>query len=285
MPRCLPREPEAKRWVFTWNNYGAEDFAALKVVIGEYCSYSVVGEERGANGTPHLQGYLHCADKYRLTALKDRFSRSAHFAVARGSAHSNKVYCTKDGVYWEHGVCPGKPPSKSRDELAREWKGAFAGGRAGLELFGESNPGVYLWSRHTLLRNSLSSAAPVVRPDIRVEWIYGRPGVGKSRLAHARLPDAFVKDPLTKWWTGYLLETSCIIDDFGKCGIGLNHLLRWFDRYKCWVETKGDLVPLLVVEFLVTSNFHPAECFVNVDGSVHDQIAALERRMTVTEMV
>jgi hypothetical protein len=104
-------------------------------------------------------------------------------------------------------------------------------------------------------------------------------------MAHERLPDAYVKDPLTKWWTGYMLESTVIIDDFGKRGIGINHLLRWFDRYKCYVETKGDVVPLHAVHFVVTSNFHPKDCFENPDGTVHDQIDALLRRVHVTHVL
>lgn len=109
--------------------------------------------------------------------------------------------------------------------------------------------------------------------------------MGKSRMAHERLPDAFIKEPMTKWWTGYMLEESVIIDDFCKQGIGLPHLLRWFDRYKCYVETKGDLVPLWASKFIVTSNFHPRECFCNPDGTVHDQIDALLRRLHVTHVL
>lgn len=107
--------------------------------------------------------------------------------------------------------------------------------------------------------------------------------MGKSRMAHSELPNAFVKEPTTKWWTGYMFESTCIIDDFGPKGIGINHLLRWFDRYKCNVETKGDIVPLFVTDWIVTSNFHPREVYKGDDGLDHPQIDALLRRVSVTE--
>jgi hypothetical protein len=67
-------------------------------------------------------------------------------------------------------------------------------------------------------------------------------------------------------------------------GIDINHLLRWFDRYKCYVETKGGMVPLLADKFIVTSNFTPEECFTDGLGVVHPQINALLRRVNVIRM-
>lgn len=83
-----------------------------------------------------------------------------------------------------------------------------------------------------------------------------------------------------------MLEVDCIIDDLGPKGIDINHLLRWFDRYKCTVETKGDMVPLYVTKFIVTSNFSPEEVYKNEDDCSipHVQMPALRRRMKVTHM-
>lgn len=280
------RSSQAKRWCFTLNNYDEAEYTAVWDALRGLCSYAIVARERGAEGTPHLQGYAIFTAQYRLSRVKDLVSSRAHFEISRGSPQSNREYCTKEGDFVEHGTCPAaNGHRKTRDELGVEWKDRFAEGRRGLDQFAEDNPGCAAFSRHTLLRNSLASAVPRERPLIRVEWFYGDPGVGKSRMAHERLPNAFIKEPMTKWWTGYMLESDVIIDDFCKQGISLPHLLRWFDRYKCYVETKGDLVPLWADHFIVTSNFHPRDCFHNPDGSVHDQIDALLRRMHVTHVL
>jgi len=82
-----------------------------------------------------------------------------------------------------------------------------------------------------------------------------------------------------------MLEKEVIIDDFGPKGIGINHLLRWFDRYRCYIETKGDIVPLHATQFIVTSNFKPEECFKDDDGGPHPQIEALRSRMKITHVI
>lgn len=82
-----------------------------------------------------------------------------------------------------------------------------------------------------------------------------------------------------------MLEKTCIIDDFGPLGIDINHLLRWFDRYKCYVEIKGDMCPLLVEKFIITSNFHPKDVFTDNLGCTHSQYPALERRIQIIEIL
>jgi hypothetical protein len=83
------------------------------------------------------------------------------------------------------------------------------------------------------------------------------------------------------------LETAVVIDDYGRKCIDMFYLLTWFDRYPATVETKGSIVALCAVNFVVTSNFHPREIFVDEFDSTqpHPQLPALLRRMTVTEML
>jgi len=81
------------------------------------------------------------------------------------------------------------------------------------------------------------------------------------------------------------MQKDVIIDDFGPNGIDINHLLRWFDYYKCLVETKGGMVALYACNFIVTSNFHPCDCFMDKDGVPHKQIEALLRRIELEEII
>jgi len=205
MPRSV-QESQCAKWTFTLNNYSDAEVTHLKTFLANACSYAIFGKEVGENGTAHLQGYFWLLRKRRLSAVKSDVNARAHYEVAKGSSWHNKIYCSKDRDVWEHGICPGKPPQRSRNELAVSYRLAASTGRDAIDAWNEDNMGVAFFSGHTLRRNFCESAPVPNRPSINVEWIYGAPGVGKSRSAHERFPGGYVKDPRTKWWTGYMLE-------------------------------------------------------------------------------
>lgn len=263
------------QWFYTHNNPEEGDREKL---LSLDTVWHVVGYEVGASGTPHLQGGFVLRAKKRMAYLKRAIGLDRiHFEPMRGTPRECRIYCTKDGDFVEIGTCPGDNRKRTRDDVAKEF--VECASRNCISEFADRNPGAWYYDGQRLVRNWLSIAPAVVRPGVHVRWLYGLPGVGKSRYAHELYPNAYIKEPRTKWWNGYRLEKEVIIDDFGPNGIDINHLLRWFDRYKCLVEVKGDMVPLYAEKFVVTSNFHPKEVYPE-----SPQIEALLRRVEVTRM-
>jgi len=278
----------SKRYCFTINNYGPEDEARL-TGMGEASSedtvikYLIYGREVGASGTRHLQGFIEFAERKRFTQVKVLVGATAHIEKAKGSPGDNRTYCSKEGDFEEWGVLPpaANNTTKLTDTIA---EAVIADLRANRVASAAEHLGASNWLRNStkFIQNALVGVDPVSRPDISVKWYYGLPGYGKSRRAHHELKDPYMKDPRTKWWHGYMLQTEVIMDDMAPEGIHLSHLLRWFDRYKCYVETKGGQSPLFARKFIVTSNFHPSNCFV---GSPLDSIKALLRRIQVVHFI
>jgi hypothetical protein len=120
----------AKRWCFTLNNPTGDE-KLLTSLLGHaiihdggesICSYIVFGEETGAQGTPHLQGYLILRTKRRISFLKDLPGLSrAHWEVARASPKVASDYCKKDGEFHEFGELPAVGESKSLFADLRDW--------------------------------------------------------------------------------------------------------------------------------------------------------------------
>lgn len=280
MPRGIG---SVRNWCFTLNNYNEETYSTIIEFCEGETKYWIIGRERApTTGTPHLQGFFSLRDRHDLDYVRDKLPPGVHCEIARGSAQQNREYCSKGGEYREGGTLLTESTRlKTRDELASEFRLAIRRGNSGLAEYADSNPGTWGFSGFTLLRNAQLLTTPIERPDIRVEWIYGVPGIGKSRRAHETLPNAYIKELRTKWWNGYLQEKEVIIDDFAAGGIDINHLLRWFDRYKCMVENKGGMLALHADRFIITSNFHPSEVYFGFGGVPHPQLDAFLRRVTL----
>ena len=175
----------AKNWCFTLNNWTHDERDLLDALgsEGNGIRYLTYGEEVGAEGTPHLQGYVSFSARRTLSYVRRLLSLRAHYEVARGSPESNRDYCQKDGSFKEFGSLPGGQgqrndllnavsaikPGKRRREVLEEFPLAFARGYKMLHDLLELNAKRRCWV-----------------PEVHV--YFGKPGTGKSRKAFEECP-------------------------------------------------------------------------------------------------
>lgn len=81
-----------RAWCFTVNN---PSFPPVDLPSFEHERYVSWQLECGANGTPHIQGYIECDRPTRLAALK-RWLPTAHFEKREGTADEARDYTRKD---------------------------------------------------------------------------------------------------------------------------------------------------------------------------------------------
>lgn len=240
---------KARGYCFTINNPSDQDHEALEKIE---CRYMVIGKEVGENGTPHIQGYVLFKSPRSFEAVKKLMLR-AHIEVQRGTSKQAADYCKKDGNFVERGE-PPKEPKDGGDMEKRRWDDAFAAAKEGRM----EDISAELRIKHYRTFKQIKTDYMVKPPDaedVTGVWMYGAPGVGKSRTARERYPNAYFKLQ-NKWWDGYQGEEYVILDDFDSGQLG--YLLKiWGDRYSFGAETKGGHMHIRPKKIVVTSNYAP----------------------------
>lgn len=226
----------------------------------------------------HWQSYVIWKKKARMPKLKSSFGETVHCEIAKGSPPQNRRYCMKDGVFEEHGKCPGDPQS---ERAKKKW--ADTRRRARLGEFDEIADEHYIRYHAAIKRireeHVLQAKIAKDLPEgfLTGIWIHGAPGVGKSHWVREQCKEndleLYVKD-MTKWWDGYHGEPIVILDDVDYGSTSLSNKLKiWADRYAFPAEVKGGTTRIRPVLFIVTSNYTPGDIFP--DGSL--SVAILRR--------
>jgi len=226
--------------------------------------------ERGASGYLHWQVLVAFPKKVTCTRVKTIFGDTCHVELSRSEAANDYVWKedSRIGHQFELGKLARKRNScadwdKIRDDCK---KGDF-----------DSIPSdVYIRCYSSLKRIHVDSLQP--QPSEKEVYVFwGRTGTGKSKLAWEEASfNAYPKDPCTKWWCGYSGQTHVVLDEF-RGQINISHLLRWFDRYPCVVETKGSATVFCGLKIWITSNLSPDDWYPDLDDETR---AALRRRFT-----
>jgi len=211
-------------WCFTINNASNEDYpdawlARARAQCGaDYCIWQFeVGEE----GTPHIQGYLCCDRRVRLSALKQATGSRGHWEPRRGSHAQARAYCQKSDTRAEgpdagpfewgddsaYAVAPGARTDIQavRDAIDQGASDAFIGS----EWFGH----FLRYNRGIALYRALQAPRRTEPP--RVVVIVGDTGVGKSYAANLAGEDAYwLRQSAAPcgWWDSYQTGQPVIID-------------------------------------------------------------------------
>lgn len=261
-----------------------------KRVVGFIFQREIGGERK----VEHLQGYAEGAGAYGLATWKRVLGDRAHVAKAIANRADNIAYCSKgetrmadhDPIMWPVRLedWPPEPaPGKRTDldgcaEILKDGGGIY-------ECF-VAHPGtvVRCFSGLRKVQTMLQRRGRPVAREVRVFWIGGEPGVGKSWAANHAYDDCFRRTSLHgQWWDGYDGQDVVVWDDLDDGRVPIACALEIFDVYRTEVPVKGGFVPARYTTVIVTSNSRLENAFaVDPQGNPIPRIRweALKRRVT-----
>jgi len=238
--------------MFTLNNYKR----LLDLDIPEI-RYYVYQEEIGAEGTPHLQGYVEFANPRTLTGAKLLLGHhKLHLEIRKGTLEQAVAYCTKEDTRLDGPYTAGEPVVERQRTDLMAFKKDIDKGSSLQELWQEHFPVMMRYSRSVREYMSIS-IDPRRRVDPFVHLIVGAAGVGKTYMAEQLYPTAYMKGA-SDWWTSYKQERTVVLNDF-KGWLKYSTWLHLCDtnRFYAEVDTKGAQVRVTADVIVITSSMWP----------------------------
>ena len=235
--------------------------------------YGIVGQEKGEEGTPHLQMYFAMTSPRTLKWMKKYVCKKTHWEIARGNEDENVTYCSKEGDFITFGN-RSKQGKRSDLDLVRET--ALEEGMRAVTKFASyqqiQTAAAYLTYNEEKWDSSKQR---------KVVWIWGPSGSGKTRKATKMATelygdDVYWKENDNKWFCGYDGHKCVIMDDYRSSNFKFNAFLRLIDRYPCRVEIKGGQRQWLPELIIITSIKKP-DTFYCIEGEPQEQLL---RRIT-----
>lgn len=285
-----------KHWCATINNPIDEDYSQF-ADIEELTTYYIYGKEVGSSGNFHLQCYIAFKRVTDLNKLKQMWPRGHFELMACKKPKTAADYCKKGcqsheewsklgtkgpnfglrASFMEYGTIPESQGEKGAKATQDMWNGVIDSALKG--EFENIPPHILIPHYSQLKKFHFDNQLPPPSVDeLQNEWIWGEPGIGKSRRARAENPSIYDK-MLNKWWDGYEGERTVLLDDFEiEHKIFGHHLKRWCDHYSFPAEIKNHVKQIRPQKFVVTSNYHPDEIW---EGAM---LEAIKRRFKIIHM-
>ena len=241
---------KTRRFCFTIHNYTKKDltkFHELAESLDKH-HYICYGLEKAPNtGTKHIQGYIELNQSQRFTFLHNYFKFSYkgkpmkfHIDIANGTAEQNKKYTSKEGDFYEFGEPTTQGARNDLKNIKEEIKANPKRLNEIIDEYGNNLQQVkYAQSLQSVYFKHRDSKNPP-----QVLWLFGRSGIGKTRLVYENFEDIC---SVSSWkWPGtdYQQNECLLFDDFRCDDMPFTQILKITDRYPFNLEYKGGQTPL-----------------------------------------
>lgn len=269
--------PDHEAWQWMWDSLYSEDRRKEQGIVAFACQ-----EEKGKQGTVHIQGVIFMDKRYTLCQMKEILPKGSHLEVMRGTAQQAIAYCTKEDSRTDGPWTTENLPrcTKGRRSDLEEIKKDLLAGMKEIEYSVKHFP-TYVRYAKSLRDFAIIHAKPR-------NWVmeviihYGVPGSGKTMDAMKYSENSVYKLPTPTgsvlWWNGYAHQETVVIDEFVG-NIMFQELLQLCDRHAHYVQTKGGFMNFDSKRIVFTSNRNWIDWYPNMFKD-QNNYGAFTRRIT-----
>lgn len=260
-------------WIFTLNNPESYEEDDLKNSKHTYLIYQ---HERGAEGTPHLQGYVRFPNPLTMDGVKRHLKSFRYHLETRRGSHDEAInYASKEDTRVKGPYESGTRPSQGKRNDITALIESVKEGKSDAELLEEHPVTYFKYYRNVDRIRTTAIRKKKVKPF--VVCLYGPTGSGKSRLVWDNYDEEDVYSVMssssgTQYYDGYYSQKVALFDDYYG-NLKATEFLKITDRYPYRVNTKGSTAPWHPEIIIFTSNVHPQEWYNRCPEAVQQAIA------------
>lgn len=297
--------PKRRYAILTWNNPPEDATQTLSELAYEpdpeenlfsWISGQIeIGEE---TKTPHIQAVLYRAKGLCFAGIQDALG-GVGLKSYNENAEKMREYCNKrktrvEGTQFEAGIAPQRAMKAGGTSVAKMFDSIKAGMHDEAKLFdtfGSTYARMHTAVNHciNLVQGPKIPEDPDVEmePTVKVTWIYGDAGTGKTRMVRRLCFQAqktlYVKNSaMGKWYENYKGEEALTFDDMRASDMSFHEFMQLTDPHRDLdhlVQRKSGVVKLRAKTFFITCDRHPIDFWKSTRLKPNDW-AQLKRRLT-----
>ena len=275
------KDKQSRSWVFTLSaKHVSEDELREKLE-----GYTWIGQlERGEGGYEHYQGYIENETPIRFSTLKNKFP-TIHLEIRMGTQLQAYEYVTKEetriGQILGNMEKPHEEQKRGRGKILETLHERIRNGEKVDDII-ETSPEAIPHVRNlrevenVLQRNA---ARKNKYRDVRVTYLYGKTGVGKTRYVHETYDDELFR--VTDYenpFDNYSGERVLVLDEFNS-QLKFELMLNLLDRYPTELHARFYNKWAAHDEVWIISNLKLEEMYPAVQQSSPEQWQAFLRRI------
>ncbi len=292
----MNKDTRTRKWLITINNPKEKglDHTTIKERLNtiESLIYWCMADEIGEEGTYHTHLYIYAENPLRFSAIKKRFE-GGHFEMARGTSQQNRDYVFKKGKWIkdkkaetnlsetqeESGDCPVEAQGYRSD--IHDLYALIKEGLSDYELI-ELNPAYMdrLDRIRKVRQMILSEKYRNTYRKMKVEYIFGDTGAGKTRGAYERFgEDLYRVTDYEHPFDGYMAQPILVFDEFRSALIRIQDMLNYLDGYPLELPARYGNKVACYTQVLILSNLPLEQQYKNIQREYPEVWEAFFRRI------